>query len=428
MNMLTPSQIREKKLSTVEEGGYDRGEVNEFLLEVIESYEAGFNENKELYRKMDILANRIEEYRADEDSITKALITAQKTADKMTKEAEAQAELTISESRESAQKTVSDAQEKADGIVAEARDYVVRITQEKTESANEIIAEAEKKANEAINGAKVVAQNALTQAKALANKIVSDAKSENDYYTSMNEKLQAEGAQFRTALITLYESQLSKLSDIQSFSSDTEAEEEGIKSLERELTEILSGIEDIIGTEPEEAEEAKPEAQTGAEPETVVNDDAGQEAFFHIDEEDEEEEDAEDEGVVEFEEIDEDDREASRVSDEIVDEIIEELEEIDFDEEEEEESAPPTPEEIQQAIDSFSTNEMTPLADDAINPIPVIEDEAEFETPQPFESYFDTSKGHQHTDETISLISPEEDEDEDDDDFSRFKGFFKKRK
>ncbi|MBO5495484.1 MAG: DivIVA domain-containing protein, partial [Eubacterium sp.] len=225
MNMLTPSQIREKKLSTVEEGGYDRGEVNEFLLEVIESYEAVFNENKELYRKMDILANRIEEYRADEDSITKALITAQKTADKMTKEAEAQAELTISESRESAQKTVSDAQEKADGIVAEARDYVARITQEKTESANEIIAEAEKKANEAINGAKVVAQNALTQAKALANKIVSDAKSENDYYTSMNEKLQAEGAQFRTALITLYESQLSKLSDIQSFSSDTEAEE-----------------------------------------------------------------------------------------------------------------------------------------------------------------------------------------------------------
>ena len=145
MNMLTPSQIREKKLSTVEEGGYDRGEVNEFLLEVIESYEAVFNENKELYRKMDILANRIEEYRADEDSITKALITAQKTADKMTKEAEAQAELTISESRESAQKTVSDAQEKADGIVAEARDYVARITQEKTESANEIIAEAEKK-------------------------------------------------------------------------------------------------------------------------------------------------------------------------------------------------------------------------------------------------------------------------------------------
>ena len=33
--MITPSQIRQKKISTVEGGGYDRNEVNELLLEVI---------------------------------------------------------------------------------------------------------------------------------------------------------------------------------------------------------------------------------------------------------------------------------------------------------------------------------------------------------------------------------------------------------
>ena len=81
--MITPSQIRQKKISTVEGGGYDRNEVNELLLEVIESYEAVYAENKELYRKMEILANRIEEYRADEDTIKNAFITAQKTADKL---------------------------------------------------------------------------------------------------------------------------------------------------------------------------------------------------------------------------------------------------------------------------------------------------------------------------------------------------------
>ena len=83
--MITPSQIRQKKISTVEGGGYDRNEVNELLLEVIESYEAVYAENKELYRKMEILANRIEEYRADEDTIKNAFITAQKTADKRMK-------------------------------------------------------------------------------------------------------------------------------------------------------------------------------------------------------------------------------------------------------------------------------------------------------------------------------------------------------
>lgn len=81
--MITPSQIRQRKISTVEGGGYDRNEVNELLLEVIESYEAVYAENKELYRKMEILANRIEEYRADEDTIKNAFITAQKTADKL---------------------------------------------------------------------------------------------------------------------------------------------------------------------------------------------------------------------------------------------------------------------------------------------------------------------------------------------------------
>ena len=61
--MITPRQIREKKISTVERDGYDRNEVNELLVDIIESYEAVCEENKELYRKMEILANRIEEYR-----------------------------------------------------------------------------------------------------------------------------------------------------------------------------------------------------------------------------------------------------------------------------------------------------------------------------------------------------------------------------
>ena len=96
--MITPSQIRQKKISTVEGGGYDRNEVNELLLEVIESYEAVYAENKELYRKMEILANRIEEYRADEDTIKNAFITAQKTADKLMNETKQKAAESLEES------------------------------------------------------------------------------------------------------------------------------------------------------------------------------------------------------------------------------------------------------------------------------------------------------------------------------------------
>ena len=135
--MITPSQIREKKISTVESGGYNKDEVNELLLDVIESYEAVYAENKELYRKMEILANRLEEYRADEDSIKSALINAQKMATQVVNEAKESAEKKISESAASAQQTVLDAKEKADKIIGEARDYVANLTHEKEKAAGE---------------------------------------------------------------------------------------------------------------------------------------------------------------------------------------------------------------------------------------------------------------------------------------------------
>ena len=85
--MITPSQIREKNLSTVQSGGYDKEEVNALLSQIVESYQAVYDENKELYRKMEILAGKIEEYRSEEDSIKTALITAQKMADRIAKDA-----------------------------------------------------------------------------------------------------------------------------------------------------------------------------------------------------------------------------------------------------------------------------------------------------------------------------------------------------
>ena len=116
--MITPSQIREKNLSTVQSGGYDKEEVNALLAQIVESYQAVYDENKELYRKMEILAGKIEEYRNEEDSIKTALITAQKMADRIAKDAKEKAEEKLSASAATAQQTVTDAKEKADKMVA----------------------------------------------------------------------------------------------------------------------------------------------------------------------------------------------------------------------------------------------------------------------------------------------------------------------
>lgn len=416
--MITPSQIREKKISTVESGGYDRDEVNELLLDIIESYEAIFDENKELYRKMEVLANRIEEYRADEDSIKTALITAQKMASQVTREAKEKADKSLADSAASAQQTVVDAKEKADKIIGEAREYVAGLTKEKAQAADEIVSEAQKKANEAIDSARVVAGNALSQARKLASEIVNKAKAEKDYHSEIVSKLRDESKDFRVTLVGLYEAQLDKLKDMVSEPDTFEKDSESIEELEKELNTLMENIAEVVG------DEAEPE--TAEEPEQ----DATAEETVETDDEDEIEENSEEEEVSEAEEIEEisDDAEEQSVSSEMdeVDEIIDELESSDtYAPLREAEEEPVSEEDVSNAIDAFTADEITPIEEGA-KTIPVIEDEPEFESAMPFENYFNVKKENERTNETISLIPPDDDEEEDEG--SRFKGFFKKKK
>ncbi|HBN38697.1 MAG TPA: hypothetical protein DD404_04135 [Ruminococcaceae bacterium] len=415
--MITPSQIREKKISTVESGGYDRDEVNELLLDIIESYEAIFDENKELYRKMEVLANRIEEYRADEDSIKTALITAQKMASQVTREAKEKADKSLADSAASAQQTVVDAKEKADKIIGEAREYVAGLTKEKAQAADEIVSEAQKKANEAIDSARVVAGNALSQARKLAGEIVNKAKAEKDYHSEIVSKLRDESKDFRATLVGLYEAQLDKLKDMVSEPDTFEKDSESIEELEKELNTLMENIAEVVG------DEAEPE--TAEEPEQ----DAAAEETVETADEDEIEENGEEEvsEVEEIEEISDDAEEQSGLSEmDEVDEIIDELESSDtYAPLREAEDEPVSEEEVSNAIDAFTADEITPIEEGA-KTIPVIEDEPEFESAMPFENYFNVKKENERTNETISLIPPDDDEEEDEG--SRFKGFFKKKK
>lgn len=420
--MITPNQIREKKISTVESGGYDRDEVNELLLEIIESYEAIYDENKELYRKMEVLANRIEEYRADEDSIKTALITAQKMASQVTREAKEKADKSLADSAASAQQTVVDAKEKADKIIGEAREYVAGLTKEKAEAADEIVLEAQKKANDAISSAKVVAGNALSQARKLAGEIVSKAKEEKEYHNTLVLKLREESKNFKATLVSLYEAQLDKLNSMSSQSENSAADEDAIQQIENELNEMMSNIAEVIGDDKGEASETDLQQDTEEYVEENADDTEVQNSAESGDESDAEEF-AEDTAYKEETQA----AEAFEGDIDEVDEIIDELESADtYSPLHEPVEEPPTEEEVSSALDAFTADEITPI-DEGLNAIPEIEDEPEFESAMPFETYFNVNKDHVRTDETISLIPPEE-EDDDEDDSTRFKGFFKKKK
>ena len=87
--MFTPQQIDEISFDKAVFGGYDMQSVDEFLEPLTEDYVTLYKENALLKSKMRVLVEKLEEYRRNEASMRDAIVNAQKTCDKMVKEAEA---------------------------------------------------------------------------------------------------------------------------------------------------------------------------------------------------------------------------------------------------------------------------------------------------------------------------------------------------
>jgi cell division initiation protein len=86
--MLTPQEVNEKVFPKASFGGYNMTTVDEFLDTLTEDYTALYKENAVLKSKMKVLAEKVEEYRETEDAMRSTLLTAQKMATTLVKEAE----------------------------------------------------------------------------------------------------------------------------------------------------------------------------------------------------------------------------------------------------------------------------------------------------------------------------------------------------
>lgn len=86
--MFTPQEVSERAFPKASFGGYNMGQVDEFLDLLTADYTALYNENAVLKNKMKVLVERVEEYRSTEEAMRKALMTAQRMADELLREAE----------------------------------------------------------------------------------------------------------------------------------------------------------------------------------------------------------------------------------------------------------------------------------------------------------------------------------------------------
>lgn len=135
--MFTPQEVSEKTFpkSSSFSSGYDLAAVDEFLDALTEDYTALYKENAALKAKLKILAEKLEEYRATEDTMRSMLLAAQKMAASMTDEAKEKSEKLLADARSQREQILEEAQNAA--AVAN-RDF-----QQKTEAARQKLSAAE---------------------------------------------------------------------------------------------------------------------------------------------------------------------------------------------------------------------------------------------------------------------------------------------
>lgn len=108
--MLTIDEIKNISFRKANRGGgYHPDDVDSFIDDVVATFEQMKREKSDLIRKMDILANRIEKYRADEEIVRNALISSQRISDETIKDANEKAEGIIKDAEARAQLMVMDA-------------------------------------------------------------------------------------------------------------------------------------------------------------------------------------------------------------------------------------------------------------------------------------------------------------------------------
>lgn len=427
--MISSKELRQKDLE-ITQNGYNIAEVDALMAESAATIDAYEKQSGDLYHKLEVLAGKIEEYRQEEDAIKTALVTAQKMADKITKESNETASLLISKSEETAKDTVANAKAESDKIISSAREYSTNLIAEKTQQAEEITNKAQDKANEVIASAKVVAQDILDQAKQISDDLIAKSKAEKEAYEILSNTIKNDAKEFIEKVKSLYNNELDALNSakLDKENDDTESEEKSIAEIDSEVSGLVDEIEEFTSSIPQpisseesgdDTEDAEAEEAEALQEVIAPDDEEDSEEEIEYEREEDNKEPAFDLNEIEYEEITDDDDE---------DDITEDDEKPVIEEDDE-------PADPMEAVEAFSQNQITPIKSDS--PIPEISEDADMEDDDdlfdnsgelPFEAYFNVNQQDVHNDksQTISLIPPEGDDDEEPQ--PKFKGIFKKKK
>ncbi|MGN0540451.1 MAG: DivIVA domain-containing protein [Acutalibacteraceae bacterium] len=276
--MLKPEQIRSHRFISAGRGTYEAGDVDSFLSEVATSYEQVFRENGDLVKKISLLAERVSQYKKDEDNIRRALLTAERMADKIQRESQQSAQEQLDSAEKRAQELIASAQNRADVLETAASVKASQLTEESNRNATERITSAERTASAMISNAEAKANEIIENAKKNAQLELDRINSDIRVNSVTLEKLEGEVSAFRNFILDAYQKHIDLISSLPQKQEmptvpaiNTDEYASGISDPVEDDTDADN---DVVIEEPEEPEEAEKDEALAEDAESGAKDSA----------------------------------------------------------------------------------------------------------------------------------------------------------
>lgn len=321
--MLKTEQILNAKFTPVSKGTYSADEVDSFLKTVAESYEQSLNENRELIKKISILADKIESYRNDEEAIKLSLLDAHRMAETVNKNAKDKADGLVAEADAKSKIILDGANRQSSQIIEEAREKAKEIVDNARTAVASLTERAQKETDLAISSARTKSAEIISKAEEKGNEIIGTSKQSYEFYSSELARLKGETEKFKALVSEICNNQLSLINDIPDVVVEASVVETA-EELKQEVVETVAEIEIPEIDETETAVEAVEETAQEIVPEAIFTPEAAEEA-----EETEEAEEVIEESVQNAEEASEEKTAIEITDDE--DDLFSLIDEMDFD-------------------------------------------------------------------------------------------------
>ena len=170
---ITPLEIRQKSFEK-EFRGYDREEVEAFLLSLSQEWERVVEDQKELRYKLEVSEKEVGKLREVEDSLFKTLKTAETTGTNMVEQAEKKAQLHVREAELKAETILNNARSRAKEIIESAEeksDSILEAMEERVRQLEQNYRVLENHRENLLSDLVVVANNTLERVEQAEKKV-----------------------------------------------------------------------------------------------------------------------------------------------------------------------------------------------------------------------------------------------------------------